>query len=65
MTRSGPPLVAYLRQSRAKERTISIEEQRRDIKRGAGDVSRRRFPPFAPRRPGEAVGRAVAFLSSG
>ena len=31
MTGNGHPLVPYLRQSRAKERTISIEEQRRDI----------------------------------
>ena len=31
MNRSTRPLVPYLRQSRAKERTISIEEQRRDI----------------------------------
>ena len=31
MTGNGRPLVPYLRQSRAKERTISIEEQRRDI----------------------------------
>jgi DNA invertase Pin-like site-specific DNA recombinase len=29
------PLIPYLRQSRAKERTISIEEQRRDIERWA------------------------------
>ncbi len=31
MTGNGKPLVPYLRQSRAKERTISIEEQRRDV----------------------------------
>jgi DNA invertase Pin-like site-specific DNA recombinase len=31
MTGNGRPLVPYLRQSRARERTISIEEQRRDI----------------------------------
>jgi DNA invertase Pin-like site-specific DNA recombinase len=31
MRSNGRPLVPYLRQSRAKERTISIEEQRRDI----------------------------------
>jgi DNA invertase Pin-like site-specific DNA recombinase len=31
MKRNGLPLVPYMRQSRAKERTISIEEQRRDI----------------------------------
>ena len=35
MTGNGRPLVPYLRQSRAKERTISIEEQRRDIRRWA------------------------------
>jgi DNA invertase Pin-like site-specific DNA recombinase len=29
------PLIPYLRQSRAKERTISIEEQRRDVRRWA------------------------------
>jgi DNA invertase Pin-like site-specific DNA recombinase len=31
MKTNGRPLVPYMRQSRAKERTISIEEQRRDI----------------------------------
>jgi hypothetical protein len=31
MQGNGRPLVPYMRQSRAKERTISIEEQRRDI----------------------------------
>jgi hypothetical protein len=31
MKSNGRPLVPYLRQSRLKERTISIEEQRRDI----------------------------------
>ena len=31
MTGNGKPFVPYLRQSRAKERTISIEEQRRDV----------------------------------
>jgi DNA invertase Pin-like site-specific DNA recombinase len=31
MTGNGRPLVPYMRQSRAKERTISIDEQRRDI----------------------------------
>jgi len=35
MTGNGRPLAPYLRQSRAKERTISIEEQRRDIQRWA------------------------------
>jgi DNA invertase Pin-like site-specific DNA recombinase len=35
MQGNGRPLVPYLRQSRAKERTISIEEQRRDIARWA------------------------------
>ena len=35
MNSNGKPLVPYLRQSRAKERTISIEEQRRDIQRWA------------------------------
>jgi hypothetical protein len=30
MKSNGRPLIPYLRQSRAKERTISIEEQRRD-----------------------------------
>lgn len=35
MTGNGRPLVPYLRQSRAKERTISIEEQRRDIRQWA------------------------------
>ncbi len=29
------PLIPYMRQSRAKEATISIEEQRRDIRRWA------------------------------
>jgi hypothetical protein len=39
MTRNDPtPLVPYLRQSRAKERTISIEEQRRDIERWAAEA---------------------------
>lgn len=34
MTKNDPrPLVPYLRQSRAKERTISIDEQRRDIRK--------------------------------
>jgi DNA invertase Pin-like site-specific DNA recombinase len=32
---TAKPLIPYLRQSRAKERTISIEEQRRDIQRWA------------------------------
>jgi hypothetical protein len=31
MTSNGLPLIPYMRQSRSKERTISIEEQRRDI----------------------------------
>jgi hypothetical protein len=31
------PLVPYLRQSRAKERTISIDEQRRDIRKWAAE----------------------------
>jgi hypothetical protein len=31
MKSNGRPLVPYMRQSRLKERTISIEEQRRDI----------------------------------
>jgi DNA invertase Pin-like site-specific DNA recombinase len=31
MTSNGKPLVPYMRQSRAKERTISVAEQRRDI----------------------------------
>ncbi|MDQ3425386.1 MAG: recombinase family protein, partial [Actinomycetota bacterium] len=35
MTGNGRPLAPYLRQSRAKELTISIEEQRRDIQRWA------------------------------
>ena len=35
MESNGRPLVPYLRQSRAKERTISIDEQRRDIARWA------------------------------
>jgi site-specific DNA recombinase len=35
MTGNGRPLVPYMRQSRAKERTISIAEQRRDIERWA------------------------------
>jgi DNA invertase Pin-like site-specific DNA recombinase len=34
-TSNGRPLIPYMRQSRAKERTISIEEQRRDIRRWA------------------------------
>jgi hypothetical protein len=36
MTKNDPrPLVPYLRQSRKKEETISIDEQRRDIRRWA------------------------------
>jgi DNA invertase Pin-like site-specific DNA recombinase len=35
MTSNGRPLIPYMRQSRAKERTISIEEQRRDIQQWA------------------------------
>jgi DNA invertase Pin-like site-specific DNA recombinase len=35
MKSNGRPLIPYLRQSRAKERTISIDEQRRDIRRWA------------------------------
>jgi DNA invertase Pin-like site-specific DNA recombinase len=35
MQGNGRPLVPYLRQSRAKERTISVEEQRRDIQQWA------------------------------
>jgi DNA invertase Pin-like site-specific DNA recombinase len=35
MQGNGTPLIPYMRQSRAKERTISIEEHRRDIHRGA------------------------------
>jgi DNA invertase Pin-like site-specific DNA recombinase/ribosomal protein L34E len=35
---NGRPLVPYLRQSRAKERTISIEEQRREVVRFAADA---------------------------
>jgi DNA invertase Pin-like site-specific DNA recombinase len=45
MTRTDPrPLVPYLRQSRAKERTISIDEQRRDIQGWAEDAG----VPLAP-----------------
>jgi DNA invertase Pin-like site-specific DNA recombinase len=36
MTTNGRPLVPYLRQSRRKERTISIDSQRADIRRWAG-----------------------------
>jgi DNA invertase Pin-like site-specific DNA recombinase len=35
MKSDSRPLIPYLRQSRAKERTISIEEQRRDVRRWA------------------------------
>ncbi len=35
MRGNGRPLIPYLRQSRARERTISIEEQRRDVGRRA------------------------------
>jgi hypothetical protein len=35
MTGNGRALVPYMRQSRAKERTISVEEQRRDIQQRA------------------------------
>jgi hypothetical protein len=35
MKSNGRPLIPYMRQSRAKERTISIDEQRRDIRRWA------------------------------
>ncbi len=39
MTKNDPrPLVPYLRQSRAKERTISIDEQRLDIHRWADEA---------------------------
>ena len=38
MRSNGRPLVPYLRQSRARERTISIEEQRRDIRPDSGGV---------------------------
>lgn len=34
-TTTDRPLIPYLRQSRAKERTISIDEQRRDVRRWA------------------------------
>jgi DNA invertase Pin-like site-specific DNA recombinase len=39
MKDNGQPLIPYLRQSRAKERTISIEEQRRDIRKWAEGAS--------------------------
>jgi hypothetical protein len=45
MTRTdATPLVPYLRQSRAKERTISIDEQRRDIQTWADEAG----APLAP-----------------
>lgn len=45
MTKNDPrPLVPYLRQSRAKERTISIDEQRRDIRKWAAETG----APLAP-----------------
>jgi DNA invertase Pin-like site-specific DNA recombinase len=67
MTRNDPrPLVPYLRQSRAKERTISIEEQRRDIRRWADEAGATLAPelveqnvsgskPWRERALGEAV----------
>ena len=60
------PLVPYMRQSRAKERTISIEEQRRDIQAWArsnkvalaAEVIEQGVSgskPWEERAPGEAV----------
>lgn len=66
MKGNGQPLVPYLRQSRAKERTISIDEQRRDIRRWAdsngvalaGEVVEQNVSgskPWRERALGEAV----------
>jgi Resolvase, N terminal domain len=67
MTRNDPrPLVPYLRQRRAKERTISIDEQRRDIERWANEAGVTLAPelveqnvsgskPWRERALGEAV----------
>jgi site-specific DNA recombinase len=67
MTRNDTrPLVPYMRQSRAKERTISIDEQRRDIHRWADEAGVTLAPelveqnvsgskPWRERALGEAV----------
>lgn len=66
MTKNDPRLVPYLRQSRAKERTISIDEQRLDIRRWADEAGVTLAPelveqnvsgskPWRERALGEAV----------
>jgi DNA invertase Pin-like site-specific DNA recombinase len=72
MTRTTPPLVPYLRQSRAKERTISIEEQRRDIRKWAGEAGVRLAPELVEQKVSgskpwreRALGEAVAACERG
>jgi fatty acid/phospholipid biosynthesis enzyme len=81
MKSNGRPLVPYLRQSRLKERTISIEEQRRDIQAWAqangvplaAEVTEQRVSgskPWRERDLGDAVdacerGEASGIISPG
>jgi DNA invertase Pin-like site-specific DNA recombinase len=66
MTSNGLPLIPYMRQSRVRERTISIDEQRRDIELGAATAGVELGPdmveqnvsgskPWRERALGEAV----------
>jgi site-specific DNA recombinase len=72
MRGNGRPLVPYLRQSRAKERTISIEEQRRDIRAWAqaagvelaAEVVEQNVSGSKPWRK-RALGEAVAACEAG
>lgn len=72
MTGNGRPLVPYLRQSRAKERTISIQEQRRDVRAWAEAAAAELAPEVVeqnvsgskPRRE-RALGEAVDACEGG
>jgi DNA invertase Pin-like site-specific DNA recombinase len=71
MKRNDRPLIPYLRQSRAKERTISIEEQRRDCARYdtggvplAAEVVEQNVSGSKPWRE-RALGEAIAACERG
>jgi DNA invertase Pin-like site-specific DNA recombinase len=55
MTGNGSPLIPYLRQSHAKERTISIEEQRRDLAPEIAEQNVSGSKPWRDRALGAAI----------
>jgi DNA invertase Pin-like site-specific DNA recombinase len=72
MTGNGRPLVPYYRQSRARERTISIEEQRRDVHAWAAQAGVMLAPELVEKNVSgskpwreRALGEAVAACEAG